>query len=64
MNKSEYNLWKTGPGPLNPEYKSASSEVCGIVTASMDCDDFYYNHTREECSVEWIKRYEKEIKKY
>lgn len=60
----DYDWWKNGPGPLNPDYKPYASEVRRAVTNSMVSDEFYANHTREECRVEWQKRYDEEIKKY
>jgi hypothetical protein len=66
MNKEQYDYWKNGPpglkGAFNPDYKPYAVKVRQIVTDSMDQDDFYSTHTREECKVEWNNRYNETMK--
>lgn len=46
------------PAPFNPDYWVGSKNCYAVTTASMEDDNFYSSHTREECAVEWKKRYE------
>lgn len=60
----DYDYWKNGPKslqaimPLNPHFDPNAAKRSKEVTASMEADDFYSNHTREECKEEWARRYE------
>jgi hypothetical protein len=47
------------PAPFNPDYDPKAANRYNLVTASMEADDFYSTHTREECKDEWRKRYDK-----
>lgn len=48
------------PPAFNPNYDPRAAARYSRVTASMQRDDFYSNHTRDECKLEWRARYEKE----
>ncbi|MBS7671751.1 hypothetical protein [Croceicoccus gelatinilyticus] len=52
------NAWNNPPAPFNPLYDPAAKGRYAAVTASMEADNFYAGHTREECKVEWRRRYE------
>ena len=52
--------WRNPPPPFNPDYDPAAKDRYTRVTASMEADDYYSNHTREECRIEWARRYEEE----
>lgn len=58
MNQVEYNWWKNGPGTLNPEYNPDWKWIREKTTSSMQKDNFYSTHTREECAAEWRRRYD------
>jgi hypothetical protein len=49
---------KNPPAPFNPDFDPKAKERYANVTKSMEADDYYANHTREECRVEWAKRYD------
>lgn len=49
---------KNPPAPFNPEADPKAEGRYAEVTASMQADDFYANHTREECKAEWRRRYD------
>lgn len=44
---------------LNLDYNPNSKDWYKMVSQSMEDDNFYDTHTREECRVEWAKRYTK-----
>jgi hypothetical protein len=46
------------PNPFNPDYDPKAEDRFYTVTSSMEKDNFYATHTREECKVEWTKRYQ------
>lgn len=46
------------PVCLNPDADPLAKGRCEKVTASMVADDYYANHTREECKAEWRIRYD------
>lgn len=46
------------PPPFNPEADPKAGERYEMVTKSMVADNYYANHTREECKQEWRRRYE------
>ena len=48
----------TAPPPFNPHYDPSARKRYGRVTQSMEDDGYYDDHTREECSVEWKRRYD------
>lgn len=48
------------PAPFNPQYDPTASRRYQQVTESMERDHYYDTHTREECRVEWRRRYDKE----
>lgn len=50
--------WKNPPQPFNPSYDPKAEERYRKVTESMQADGYYSNHTREQCKVEWARRYE------
>ena len=45
------------PKPFNPDYDPKAKARYAKVTASMVEDDYYATHTREQCGIEWRKRY-------
>ena len=53
-----HNEWNNPPAPFNPDFDPLAEERYAKVTASMQADDFYANHTREECKAEWGRRYD------
>lgn len=46
------------PRPFNPLADANAARRYAETTASLVADDFYANHTREECKDEWARRYE------
>ena len=46
------------PKPFNLEFDPNAAARYAKVSASMEFDNYYSNHTREECKVEWARRYE------
>jgi hypothetical protein len=46
------------PAPFNKRYDPKAGERYKLVSESMEDDGFYDSHTREECRVEWGKRYD------
>lgn len=50
--------WRNPPAPFNPDFDPEAKDRYARVTASMEADDYYATHTREECKAEWAKRYE------
>jgi hypothetical protein len=50
--------WQNPPAPFNPDYDPKADERSKQVRESMQADNFYANHTREECKAEWHKRYD------
>ena len=51
--------WNHPPAPFNPDYDPGAAGRYEQVSRSMEADGFYDTHTREECAVEWGKRYDK-----
>ena len=49
--------WNHPPAPFNPHYDPGAKARYAEVTASMEADNFYADHSREECKNEWGKRY-------
>lgn len=66
MNLKQYNCylggldyqWKNPPSGFNPDHDPKAKERYAQVSASMESDGFYSNHTREECRLEWRRRYD------
>ena len=54
-------LHKNPPAHFNPDFNPKAKDVWGKVTQSMEDDNFYASHTREECAAEWKKRYEERM---
>ena len=50
--------WRNPPPPFNPQYDPLAAARYAKVTASMEDDRFYDAHSREECRVEWGRRYD------
>lgn len=46
------------PAPFNPDFDPNAAARYTTVSESMEADGFYDANTREECSVEWRKRYD------
>jgi hypothetical protein len=53
-----HNEWNNPPAPFNPDFDPKAEARYAEVTASMQADEFYANHTREECKAEWRRRYD------
>jgi len=51
-------LWQNPPAPFNPDYDPKANERSKQVRESMEAENFYATHTREECKAEWHKRYD------
>lgn len=46
------------PAPFNPDSNAQqAAKRYSQVTASLEADNFYQTHSREECKAEWAKRY-------
>lgn len=50
---------RSPPPPFNPLFDPDAEDRYRRVTQSMQDDGFYDNHTREECKVEWGRRYDR-----
>ena len=50
-------LHNNPPPPFNPQYAPKAKARYRQVTSSMEKDNFYESHTREQCKEEWAKRY-------
>ncbi len=46
------------PKGFNPSFNPKASEISREVVKSMEADGFYTRHSREECSLEYRKRYD------
>jgi hypothetical protein len=46
------------PPPFNPNFDPNAAKRYSKVSASMEEDNFYASHTRDECREEWRRRYE------
>jgi hypothetical protein len=56
----EFDWRRPYPGfGLNPNFDPKAEQRFKKVTASMERDNFYATHTREECKAEWARRYDK-----
>lgn len=51
-------LHNNPPPPFNPHYDPKAEDWHDRVATSMEKDDFYTNHTREECKAEFGRRYD------
>lgn len=49
---------KNPPAPFNPDADPRAEARYREVTASMQNDQFYDHHSREECKAEWARRYD------
>ena len=45
------------PPPFNPKYDPNAVARSRMVSKSLEDDNYYSTHTREECKTEWAKRY-------
>lgn len=50
--------WRNPPDPFNPDYDPKAKGRYDEVTNGMKADNFYAGHSREECRLEWRRRYE------
>jgi len=52
--------WRHPPAGLdsNPAFDPKAANRFAKVTASLEADNYYATHTREECRTEWARRYE------
>ena len=57
-------MWENPPNPFNPEYKPHAKAIHAATTLSMEADEYYSNHDRGECKVEWRKRYNARMAEY
>ncbi len=46
------------PAPFNPLYDANAQDRYARVTKSMEDDNYYEGHSREECKAEWARRYD------
>ena len=54
-----FDHWhKNPPAGFNPDFDPGAKQRFADVTASLEADNFYATHTRQECKTEWHKRYE------
>lgn len=44
--------------PLNPEYDPRAKNWSLEATQSMEQEGFYDTHSREECAIEWRRRFD------
>jgi hypothetical protein len=51
-------LHNNPPAPFNPLYNPNSKKASLLAVQSMQSDGFYDNNTREQCSIEYRKRYD------
>ena len=54
-------LHNNPPKPFNPSFNPKASEISREVVKSMEADGFYTRHSREECSLEYRKRYDSRL---
>ena len=52
------NEWRNPPKGFNLDFDPKAKARYASVSKSMEDDDFYDCHTREECKIEWRKRYD------
>ena len=58
--EKHFKWWNDNPpAPFNPEYRPYAVQLSNEVTQSMEEDNFYHIHTKEECRKEWARRYER-----
>jgi hypothetical protein len=50
--------WGLVPPPFNKDYDPLAEARYKAVTASLERDNYYSTHTREECKAEWARRYD------
>jgi hypothetical protein len=50
--------WKNPPARFNPQFDPFAVNRNKKVSQSMEADHFYSGHTREECRIEWRRRYD------
>ena len=55
----EYDSWGIVPAPFNSLYDPRAKHIHREAIDSMVSDNFYDNHTREECAAEFRRRYDK-----
>lgn len=54
-----FDYWhRNKPEPFNPAFDPKAGARYKAVTASMEADDYYASHSREECAAEWRRRYD------
>ena len=51
-------LHNNPPPPFNPDYDPKAEARFHQVTQSLVDEGFYKAHTREECKLEWRRRYD------
>ena len=50
--------WRNPPPPFNPLFDPDAAARYAAVSASMESDGFYSGHSREQCRIEWRRRYD------
>lgn len=48
--------WHPAPAPFNPFYDSLAGKLMQAAAESMEADEFYDTHTRNECAAEIRQR--------
>lgn len=56
MYKKEKDSWGLVPKPFNPDYNPLAIVAHQNTVKSLIADNFYENHTREECKLEFKVR--------
>jgi len=51
---------RNAPMPFNPAYDPGADARRSQITASMERDGYYTTHTREQCALEWRRRYDED----
>ena len=49
---------KNPPQAFNPDFDPNAKEWSRIATESMERDDYYRRHSREQCRIEWRRRFD------
>ena len=45
------------PDPFNKDFETRAAEWYSKVSTSMQTDNYYQQHTQQECKEEWARRY-------
>ena len=55
-------LHNNPPAPVNPHYNPNAAIASIAVSEEMENEGYYTTHTREECRIEFARRYSVKIK--